>query len=183
VMAMAAEQKGNGYVITDVYCQKEYNVPGPGKMPNNSMLNVEHTWPQSQFGGSGKGLQKSDMHHLFASDSKLNSDRGSLPFGTVLQEKKALKCPVSRVGYDSSGRTVFEPPTDHKGNVARALFYFAARYSMKIDPVQEAALKEWNHEDPVDEAEILRNDEIENIQGNRNPFIDKPELADAIADF
>ena len=41
-------------------------------------------------------------------------------------------------------------------------------------------LLEWNELDPVDALEIQRNRETEKIQGNRNPFIDYPELADSI---
>ena len=33
----------------------------------------------------------------------------------------------------------------------------------------------WNELDPVDDTERLRNDTIEQIQGNRNPFVDHPE--------
>ena len=35
----------------------------------------------------------------------------------------------------------FEPPAEHKGNVARAIFYFSVRYKMKVTPTQEAFLK------------------------------------------
>lgn len=35
----------------------------------------------------------------------------------------------------------------------------------------------WNFEDPVDSRELYRNEEIYKEQGNRNPFIDHPELA------
>ena len=41
-------------------------------------------------------------------------------------------------------------------------------------------LLEWNRLDPVDEWEMERNNETAKIQGNRNPFIDHPELADII---
>jgi len=54
-------------------------------------------------------------------------------------------------------------------------------------------LIEWNKLDPVDEQEIQRNDKIEGwifnedgsktfskLQGNRNPFVDCPELLDRI---
>ena len=41
---------------------------------------------------------------------------------------------------------------------------------------------EWNVSDPVSEFEELRNDEISNVQGNRNPFIDNPYLATLIWD-
>ena len=77
----------------------------------------------------------------------------------------------------------FEPPDSHKGNVARAMFYFSMRYNMRIDPVQEKFLKKWNKLDPIDAAERLRNRRIKDIQGNSNPFIDDPFLADRISDF
>ena len=38
-------------------------------------------------------------------------------------------------------------------------------------------LLEWMEMDPVDTWEMARNDQIENFQGNRNVFIDYPELA------
>lgn len=180
---LALHKNGNKYFITDVYCEAEYSAPGPGKIPNNSILNVEHTWPQSKFGGSGKGLQKSDLHHLFPSDSELNSVRGNNDFGIVVTPEDTLKCAQSKIGRNAQGHRVFEPPQAHKGNVARALFYFSVRYNMRIDATQEEVLKEWNQLDPVDANEMQRNDEIEKLQGNRNPFIDQPEIAGFISDF
>ena len=41
-------------------------------------------------------------------------------------------------------------------------------------------LLEWNELDPVDAGEEYRNDYIETIQGNRNPFIDNEDYAEAI---
>jgi endonuclease I len=41
-------------------------------------------------------------------------------------------------------------------------------------------LLEWNALDPVDDLEKQRNKEGEKKQGNRNPFIDYPELANKI---
>jgi hypothetical protein len=37
-------------------------------------------------------------------------------------------------------------------------------------------LKQWNELDPPSEVEKLRNDTVEKIQGNRNPFVDYPKL-------
>ena len=41
-------------------------------------------------------------------------------------------------------------------------------------------LLRWNEADPVDSWEMNRNNVIEGIQGNRNPFIDHPELASVL---
>ncbi|MCO5292011.1 MAG: endonuclease [Chitinophagaceae bacterium] len=177
------ERTNNTYFITDVYCEKEYRAPGPGKVPNNAVINVEHTWPQSKFGGRDRRMQKSDLHHLFPTDSELNSIRGNHPFGIVEQPTKVLKCQTSKIGRNAQGQLVFEPPAAHKGNVARALFYFSIRYGLKIDATQEAVLRQWHEEDPVDYEEIERNTEISQIQGNINPFIEHPEYVNAISDF
>ncbi|HHX76027.1 MAG TPA: endonuclease I, partial [Acholeplasmataceae bacterium] len=38
----------------------------------------------------------------------------------------------------------------------------------------------WHEEDPVSDFELSRNSKIYNIQSNRNPFIDHPELVDVL---
>ncbi|HNW35872.1 MAG TPA: endonuclease [Candidatus Ozemobacteraceae bacterium] len=143
------------------------------EIPSDRDMNCEHTWPQSL---GATGVAKSDIFHLFPTDSKANSIRGSLPFGKVTN-------PTWEGGGSKCDGSVFEPRLQHRGNVARAKFYFAVRYGKSIDAREEAALREWNKEDPVDEAERERCNKIENVQHNRNPFIDHPEFADRISDF
>ena len=83
----------------------------------------------------------------------------------------------------SGGDNFFEPPKEHKGNVARALFYFSVKYKIAINDKEEEFLKRWDDLDPIDDEERARNDEIANIQMSRNPFIDFPNLADQISNF
>ncbi|WP_290734634.1 endonuclease [Halobacteriovorax sp. JY17] len=178
------EEGQNGYFLKDVYCRKVFTSSqtniGPNRIPNSNMLNCEHTWPQSKFSRNfEKEMQKSDLHHLYPTDSKANSIRGNYEFGNVDDYGEIRNCEASH----SEAPGHFEPPTEHKGNVARALFYFAVRYKMKISPEQERTIKEWNIQDPVDAAERERNDGIYEVQGNRNPFIDYPELSERINDF
>lgn len=189
------QDPSNGYAVWDVYCneyrgQNDFGGnagPAPGVVPGSTVINTEHTWPQSLFSRNFPNEdQKSDLHHLFPTDSKLNALRSSYWFGEVQKETRFISdCPQSgsHFGVGVDGSQVFEPPMDHKGHVARALLYFSIRYDSKIDPQEEAILKRWNHEHPVDEDEARRNDEIFKAQGNRNPFVDYPELADLISDF
>lgn len=182
---LSQDEQGQ-YFVRDVYCQEHFkDGVGPDRIPNHNRLNCEHTWPQSKFNSRFPNeMQKSDLHHLYPTDSKANSIRGNNEFGDVENEGYDL-CGTSQVGRDSytGGGHYFEPPAEHKGNVARSLFYFSVRYKLPISERQEATLRRWHAEDPVDAEELERNEQIHYIQGNRNPFIDLPELTGLISDF
>ena len=180
------ENHGNGkYSIKDAYCNikiDERNGAGPGKIPNPQVMNCEHTWPQSKFSKNFPAeLQKTDLHHLFPVDMKANSTRGNNPFADVVGKITHANCQDSKIGnaIETNIRS-FEPPIEHKGNVARAIYYFSTRYKMDIDATQAKYLKIWNEEDPVDQEELERNEKIMKMQGNRNPFVDFPELVNRL---
>ena len=178
-------QDSRGTYVRDVYCDRKfYFTDANDAMRRHDDVNTEHTWPQSKFTGRfHKEMQKSDLHHLYPTDSKANSRRGNYRFGDVSSNQDSLNldyCSMSRFG----GRdNVFNPPQEHQGNVARALFYFATRYNMQIQPSEEVILRLWDKMDPIDEEEIARNNNIFKHQLVRNPFIDHPELTDTIGDF
>ena len=157
-----------------VYTGKVFTI-GTEKMPSANDINIEHTWPQSK---GAKGAAKTDLHHLYATESKANSIRGNHPFGWVKEEN-----PKYSVGGSKSNGKVFEVRKQHRGNVARSMFYFATVYNQRIDPEQEKVLRQWHKEDPVDANEIARCDKIEALQNNRNPYVDHPEYVDMIEDF
>lgn len=151
-------------------------------------LNTEHSWPQSL---GAEGTAKSDLHHLFPVDDVFNSRRGNSPYGEVKEFEPFGILTSTELGRDEKGRQVFEPRDAHKGNVARAVFYFYVRYVVpgrgKLDlrnfKVEKETLKRWHAQDPVDERERLRNEAVFREQGNRNPFIDHPEYLQAIGEF
>lgn len=175
------QSDSRGKFLKEVYCHREEMVP----IGENS-INCEHTWPQSKFSKAfNNELQKSDLHHLYPTDMKANSVRGNYDFAEVVSNLNLKNCDASKSGASevSGGSNYFEPPSEHKGNVARALFYFSVRYRMAITNDQQAFLRRWNEQDPVDDAEMTRNNEIEKLQGNRNPFIDFPNLAQDISKF
>jgi endonuclease I len=68
--------------------------------------------------------------------------------------------------------------------VARATFYFLLRYPGEINQVFDVYNKErlkmllaWHTANPVSVYEHHRNQAIFAVQGNRNPFIDRPQWA------
>ena len=151
--------------------------------PHAQVMNVEHGFPQSLFGK--KPPMRSDLHILMATFEHPNEARGSLPFG-------AAKAPFvyhNGAGAKSDGH-VFEPPDFTKGRVARLMLYFYARY--KDEPFfgaqhvaafwnpQIDTLLAWNRRFPPTVEEQRRNDHVQAFQGNRNPFVDDPGLADRI---
>lgn len=160
----------------------------------------------SVSGGTRNG--GTDLHHIRPAEGSLNSTRGSYKFGKADGGKEAWSKDTSNknvaVGGHISGST-FEPLDKVKGDVARIVFYVYTHYNtyanvhgttngsggafgtLKFNNIvslaEPAAIKlllEWNAADPVDQIEITRNNEVYKIQGNRNPFIDHPEYANAI---
>jgi len=99
--------------------------------------------------------------------------------------------------YYNTSALIFEPRDEDKGDVARIIFYMDVRYEgdsgeedlEMIDYTLSTSSKlpyhgirstllQWHQEDPVDDFERNRNDVIYSYQGNRNPFIDHPNLVD-----
>lgn len=156
--------------------------PDGTRMPGGE-LNTEHSWPQSD--GAGRFPRKGDLHHLFPTRVEANSRRGSHEFGETTCTGNA--CPWadggSELGTDAHGRTVFEVRPRFRGDVARAHFYFAVRYRLPIAAAEEAILRAWHDQDPPDARERERNDRVQAVQGNRNPFVDFPQLVDRIDDL
>lgn len=164
--------------------------------------NREHSFPQSWFGKATPMV--SDVHHVFASDGKVNGERGNFPYGNVTTINYTSlyggKRGTSTLNYGYVG-TVFEPIDEYKGDFARGYFYMATRYENLIAswvsntgatdvlngtsfpcflPWQLSLLQEWNNLDPVSDKEMKRNNAIFALQNNRNPFIDSPQFVQRI---
>lgn len=164
---------------------KDWAYGGTGTNP--SPINCEHTVPQSFFGKAEP--MKSDIHHLFPTYANWNSTRSNHPFGNISNsqvEKWMINthdqsyAPTSNQGaYSKYGHGKFEPRDKHKGNVARAIFYFYTMYPNNAGDISRVAdpqtLYQWHLQDPVDQDERSRNAKVEQYQGDRNPYIDHPE--------
>ena len=178
----------DGHYVRDVYCHDIIRTKvGPMRIPDARVINTEHTWPKSRFNKRMPyNYQLTDLHHLYPTNSQANGRRGNYHFTELPNESGPVQhgCNDSHLGrIQGTGKDGFEPPAEHKGNVARALFYFSIRYDIPIKEYEEVHLRMWHVSDPVDQDEIRRNDIVERAQGNRNPFIDRPELVSRINNF
>ncbi len=158
--------------------------------------NREHSVPKSWFNNASP--MYSDAWHIYPTDGKINSYRSNNPFGEVGSGASSSKNGFSKWGKcvtPGYSGTVFEPNDEYKGDFARTYFYFATRYQNRINnwggifvssyphivQWQLDMLLRWNEMDPVSQKEIDRNEAVyASKQGNRNPFIDYPELVDLI---
>ena len=155
---------------------------------SSSGINTEHTYPQSM--GAEEGNARSDMHHLFPTRSGVNSARGNKPFDDINDNvtdvwyylnKNETSIPSSGIIdlFSESASDRFEPRESHKGNVARAMFYFYTIYKNEAIAAnsvffedQKETLCQWHFDDPVDERELERTMKIAKYQeGRANPFI------------
>ena len=174
---------------------------GSGGGAECQYYNREHSFPKSWF-KDGTPMY-SDLFHLYPTDKFVNAERGNYPFGetngstTYSNGSKLGSCSFS--GYSG---TVFEPANEYKGDFARTYFYMVTAYesvvntwntsninaSPHLDGTKYPALNtwsvalllKWTRQDPVSTKEINRNNAVYGIQGNRNPFIDYPTLAEHI---
>lgn len=161
--------------------------------------NREHVWPKSRasFYQTGGGC---DLHHLRPTTDSENSWRGNNTFGNCKQytSSQSYNNVMWRTGTNNT--SLVEVKDDIKGDVARILLYVYVRWGQPnlfqnvtsgLPPMDGdddvnngtkaidslSTLLQWCQIDPVDTWEMKRNDLCQDVQGNRNVFIDYPEYA------
>lgn len=193
-------------MYSDIPCQEPPYVftfgddqdTGSGGNVEGQFYNREHSVPQSWFESAMP--MYTELFHIFPTDKMVNGKRGNYPFGEVSNPSWTSQN-GSKLGPNTTGGysgTAFEPIDAYKGDIARGYFYVATRYeddlaswigngnagevftSSEFPGLKPWVLEmflEWHTQDPVSQKEILRNQAIYEIQGNRNPYIDNPEFA------
>jgi deoxyribonuclease-1 len=162
---------------TTLYCRKIF---GPGY---NRGINIEHVFPASWIAYSlqcGKRYQcratspafnriEADLHNLYPSRSDINKARSNYPFTLIAGEPRVF----GRCDFEIDERQrIAEPAPAARGRIARAMLYMADEHNLYLKKKLRLRLVEWDRKYPPNEKEIQRNGRIEQIQGNRNPFID-----------
>ena len=171
-------------VVTCVYSGENKIYTEPFDWASNG-YSREHTYCHSWMPTNPATAlpEYSDYHHLFPTNlNDVNIVRSNNALGIVVNVTSTYL--GSKYGTDANGQTVFEPRDEHKGDAARAMMYEAICYttisgnSWALPSYQnQYLLKQWHFQDPPDNWEIARNDFIDSLQNNRNPFVDSIDYA------
>lgn len=176
------------------------NVSGEG-----FLYNREHSTPLNWFNSSGNTNPgpATDYLHIFPTDKWVNALRDSYIYGEVTNPVTTT-LNGSKLGpnaFAGLSGTAFEPIDAYKGDFARAFLYFVTRYQANMpgwnggvngvdafDPTLYPSVDipylrlmlKWHAQDPVSDKERSRNDSAYVFQGNRNPYIDLPAIANLV---
>lgn len=174
-LAVTDRDPNNSSRLIEFYTGNSYNATWDG----GTTWNKEHVWPQSLLGTPASNTVvniASDLHNLKPSNPAINSDRSNKWYGPVTNAESYLPARA-----------------EIRGDIARMLFYMDIRYDqlslINLTGLQKPSIYQmgdlqtlllWHIQDPVDDFELNRNDVLVGYQGNRNPFIDHPELVSKI---
>lgn len=168
----------------------------------SSCYNREHSFPKSWFNDASP--MYSDYIHILPTDGYVNGKRSNFKYGEVASatwtSQNGSKLGSSAIA--GIGGPVFEPLDSFKGDVARIYLYMVTRYQSNLatwkgyntegaetldgttfPSVEINYLKmmlKWHNLDPVSQKEKIRNNGSFSFQGNRNPFVDRPEFVDLV---
>lgn len=191
-------------IIWDMYsnCVRYY----PNKLGESGCsLNIEHCLPKSWWGWNKYETRDSswvaykDLFNLNPSDAQANSQKSNYAPGNV---SKGDKFNNGSFRMDSKSKSQYdyicwEPEAQYRGDFARTYFYMVTAYEhlqwsetynqyvsnasyLMLSETLIDVLLAWHRADPVSDKEVCRADRISDIQHNRNPFIDYPELVEYI---
>lgn len=145
-----------------------------------------------------------DLHHLRATENTINSTRNNRYFdevthdstradlygnfwdnGDAFEPRNEVKGDIARMLFymviryegDASSEYLDLELTDNLELAKQSNNYeYGTTQTITGYLGKLSTLIKWSFEDPVDSREISRNNAIEKVQGNRNPFIDHPEF-------
>ncbi|MBR5332973.1 MAG: endonuclease [Muribaculaceae bacterium] len=187
----------NNGMIIDRYSQVNYELSAnhttaPQGMAIDYVIN--HIW----WGTRVTDAIKWDMYNMLPCNSEVPTNKNDYMPGVVVNAIYANG--VWSMGWGSIEGykvNVYSPPQGYEGDFARIIMYMATIYPADrwsgqgvnffadgayptLNGYSRQLLLQWHNLDPVSDIERTRNDVISIIQGNRNPFVDYPQLVDYI---
>ena len=186
-----SQMPGSGYAA-EVWTDADGNIicAFGGEDQAYPMLIAPQTWWDAEIGY--------DLHNCVLGDAEAATARTFHYPGAV--ELPSLVKPFWSLGTGHIGGVetcVYEPPRGYEGDFARAIMYMAAVYPEDfrnaygavmfsdglvpgLTPYATATLLAMHRTDPVDDPERYREARAASLQGNHNPFVTHPALAEYI---
>ena len=178
----------------DRYSDESEWVMATSKGAVGAGMNIEHSFPKSWWGKTNNQAYK-DLYNLMPCKSQINSTKSNFPMGEVVSGDKGNGW--TKVGNGKDGKKYWEPADPWKGDFARGYMYMATTYQnfnwegTGLQILQQGAYPtlqkwaytlyiKWAKEDKVDALEMKRNNDVSKIQGNRNPYVDFPNLMEYV---
>lgn len=190
----STDRDENGYFIDRYSAEKEW-LKSTSQGAAGAGMNIEHSFPKSWWGGATVQAYK-DLYNLMPCKKEINTTKSNYPMGIVVSGDKGNGW--TKVGEGTDGKKYWEPAAPWKGDFARGYMYMATAYQdynwkgeQALQILQQGAyptLKEWAYKlyiqwakaDKPDAVEVKRNNDVYKIQGNRNPYVDFPNLMEYV---
>lgn len=190
----STDRDERGYFIDRYSAEKEW-VKSTSQGAAGAGMNIEHSFPKSWWGGAKNQAYK-DLYNLMPCESRINSTKSNYPMGKVVSGDKGNGW--TKVGKGTDGNWYWEPADPWKGDFARGYMYMATAYQdynwvgkQALQILQQGAyptLQKWAYKlyiqwakaDKPNALEIKRNNDVAKIQGNRNPYVDFPNLMEYV---
>ena len=174
---------------------------------NSPGSDIFHIYPAS-YGMNSRRGNRPYGEVLTAANVSGNGTKYGTPVQTISVTNSVAGAYVE--GSITLITNVLEPADEYKGDIARSYFgtmvkwagewtfnrnenglvifdatidadtHYASENNYGLTPYGLALLLKWHRQDPVSQKEVDRNNGIQLTQGNRNPFIDYPYLAEYI---
>lgn len=138
-----------------------------------------------------------DLYNVFPADGAVAAFVGAMVPAAVTSVEGEYGFITWGTGYLGGGHRCWQPPSAYEGDVARAIMYIVTLYPERIAgfgqhtygyfdgtaypslaPAAARQLMAWHSSDPVSGLERRRNEVFALAQGNVNPFVAFPALAD-----
>ena len=142
------------------------------------------------------GTEQSDLYNAIATTAEMATETRGLPPGNVGHiSASGAGWATGTAVFEGISTMLWQPAPDRRGDLARRMMYMAvihprelwtARGAMffadgfwpLLTPFAAATMLEWHRADLPDDVERAETAAIAGVQGNYNPFVARPELAE-----
>lgn len=183
--------------VLDRYSTNKYYFPqDKTTAPQGMTLDcvVNHSW----WGTRITEAIKNDLYNMLPCNDVVPSNKRDYMPGVPTEVKYDNGVWSMGIVYiEEIPVNVYVPPTGYEGDFARIIMYMATIYPAErwsgqgvtffadcsyptLNGYSKNLLLQWHESDPVSDVERLRNEVISTVQGNRNPFVDYPQLVEYI---